>query len=62
MRIDPGAVAEVADGRDARCERCGRRIEVCAFCQDPACMHVICYRCVRTELRESLDLPHTHGG
>ena len=62
MTAEPGSIVEVGEGRTVRCERCGREIDLCAFCQDPSCPHVICYRCVRTVLRESLDLPHTHGG
>lgn len=44
------------------CERCGSTIEVCAFCESPDCRHVICYRCLRRELRQSLPQPHAHGG
>ena len=44
------------------CSRCGRRIELCAFCEDAACANVICYRCLREDLGESLALPHPHGG
>ena len=62
MSSEPGAFVEVADDRTVRCERCGRRIEVCAFCQDPECIHVICYDCLRTALRQSVDQPHAHGG
>ena len=62
MITEPGATAEVGGDRTVRCERCGRRIEVCAFCQDPECPHVICYRDLRAELRVSLELPHQHGG
>ena len=62
MSVEPGALVEVAEGRDVRCERCGRGIEVCAFCQDPGCVHVICYGCLRTELRTSLEVLHRHGG
>ena len=44
------------------CTRCGARIEVCAFCESPDCSNVICYRCLRQELRQSLVQPHLHGG
>jgi hypothetical protein len=45
-----------------QCMRCGTRIEVCAFCESPDCPSVICYRCLRQELRQSLAQPHAHGG
>jgi hypothetical protein len=48
--------------RPVRCRNCGRWVEVCAFCVDPACANVICYRCLRGALRQSLDQPHRHGG
>jgi hypothetical protein len=44
------------------CTRCGSRIELCAFCESPACPAVICYRCLRQELRQSLAQPRAHGG
>jgi len=56
------AVVDVAEERPVRCARCGRRIDVCAFCQDEACRAVICYRCLREALGESLAQPHAHGG
>jgi hypothetical protein len=45
-----------------QCTRCGARIELCAFCESPACPKPICYRCLRQELRQSLAQPHAHGG
>ena len=45
-----------------RCSRCGTEIEVCAFCQRPDCSQVVCYRCLRVDLGESMDHPHPHGG
>lgn len=44
------------------CTRCGARIEVCAFCESADCSNVICYRCLRQVLRQSLAEPHAHGG
>lgn len=44
------------------CTRCGRVVEVCAFCEGDGCAHVICYRCLRVELRQSMAHPHVHGG
>ena len=48
--------------RTVRCARCGSWIEVCAFCESPDCATVICHRCIRRELHQSLDQPHAHGG
>ncbi len=48
--------------RPVRCATCGRWVEVCSFCEDPGCRSVICYRCLRVALRQSLDQPHRHGG
>ena len=62
MSSEAPLVVDVSDGRSLRCQRCGRRIELCAFCQDPACRNIICYRCLREELRQSLVQPHAHGG
>ena len=45
-----------------RCTRCGSRIELCAFCESADCGHVICYRCLREELGQSVVQPHAHGG
>jgi hypothetical protein len=28
------------------CSRCGVAVESCAFCDDPDCRAVICYRCM----------------
>lgn len=44
------------------CTRCGARIEICAFCESPDCSSVICHRCLRQELGQSLAQPHAHGG
>jgi hypothetical protein len=45
-----------------RCTRCGALIELCAFCERADCPSVICYRCLRQELRQSLAQPHAHDG
>jgi hypothetical protein len=49
-------------GARLQCTRCGARIELCAFCESADCSDVICYRCLRQELRQSLAQPHEHGG
>jgi hypothetical protein len=59
--VDRSPAPMQSDAR-LKCTRCGARIELCAFCQSPDCSHVICYRCLRQELRQSLALPHAHGG
>lgn len=58
----PPVFIEVTDERPFRCSRCGSAIEICAFCQDIACASVICYRCLRQDLGQSLAQPHAHGG
>ncbi len=62
--IDPGRTSVPSGEHSAllRCMRCGRGIELCAFCERDDCGHVICYRCLRLELRQSIAQPHTHGG
>lgn len=35
-----------------KCSRCGTVIESCAFCDDPDCAAIICYRCVAVLLYE----------
>lgn len=44
------------------CTRCDVVVEVCAFCERVACRETICYRCLRIQLRQSMDHPHAHGG
>ncbi|HEX2042869.1 MAG TPA: hypothetical protein VHF24_09560 [Acidimicrobiales bacterium] len=46
----------------ATCSRCGRAIEGCALCEQEACGHLLCYRCVRVLFRQELAHPHIHGG
>jgi hypothetical protein len=61
MMADGSASPTQIEARLA-CTRCGARIEVCAFCESADCSQVICYRCLRQELRQSLAQPHAHGG
>jgi hypothetical protein len=44
------------------CLRCGTPIEVCAFCESGICPDMICFRCLRADLGQSLAQPHAHGG
>lgn len=44
------------------CERCGREIEACAFCERAECGACFCYRCLALELKERTPQPHGHGG
>jgi hypothetical protein len=62
MSGESPAIVVAPDDRILRCQRCDRRIVVCAFCQDEECRHVVCYRCLREQLRQSLASPHAHGG
>lgn len=45
-----------------RCVACDRAIEACVCCDDPDCPRPICYPDLAMTTRESLPLPHTHGG
>ncbi len=47
---------------EAKCERCGKEIEVCDMCEDPACKHVVCHSCLSVALDERKPQPHEHGG
>jgi hypothetical protein len=58
----PPVVVEGSEGRPFRCSRCGSAIAICAFCEDIECESVICYRCLRQEVGQSLAQPHAHGG
>jgi hypothetical protein len=49
-------------GDRGRCEKCGKRIEVCDLCEDPECKHVICHDCLSVALDERKRQPHEHGG
>ena len=44
------------------CTRCGSLIELCACCEGADCSNVICYRCLRQELGQSIAQPHVLGG
>jgi hypothetical protein len=55
-------VPDPGDERTLRCGTCDRMIDVCAFCEQTGCDHVICHRCLRLAFRESIALPHPHGG
>jgi hypothetical protein len=34
------------------CGSCGKLVEVCEFCEEPACKHVICDECLRVRVGE----------
>lgn len=46
----------------ATCTRCGVVVELCAFCEREVCPEMICYRCLRIQLGQSMAHPHAHGG
>lgn len=46
----------------ASCTGCGVVVERCGFCEREDCPEMICSRCLRIELRESLPQLHVHGG
>ena len=37
-----------------KCSRCGTAIESCAFCDEPGCPVITCYRCVSVEFLDRL--------
>jgi hypothetical protein len=37
-----------------RCSRCGTAVESCAFCDEPGCPAVTCYRCVSVAFLDRL--------
>jgi hypothetical protein len=45
-----------------RCAGCGRRVKVCAGCEQPGCRNPICDACLRLRLGQSIAQPHPHGG
>lgn len=42
-----------------KCSQCGRSIDVCYFCEDPQCRHVICRECVSTALGQAKPRTYT---
>jgi len=44
---------------DVKCHQCGKSIEVCVLCEDPACRHVICRRCLDLALGQSKPVTYT---
>jgi hypothetical protein len=50
-------------GRQApACIVCGVVVEGCGCCERVDCPEMICSRCLRIRLRESLPQLHVHGG
>lgn len=45
-----------------RCARCNAEVDVCAFCERPDCAHLVCFRCLREDVGQSMSHPHDHGG
>lgn len=37
-----------------KCQRCGAAIDRCAFCDEPDCPAIMCYRCVLLALIDRL--------
>jgi len=37
-----------------RCSRCGTAVESCAFCDEPNCPAVMCYRCASVAVLDRL--------
>ncbi len=38
-----------------KCIRCGAAVESCAFCDEPDCPAMTCYRCVSVDLLDRLS-------
>ena len=49
-------------GLALQCSQCHSEVDVCAFCERPDCAHLVCFRCLRVELGQSMSHPHQHGG
>jgi hypothetical protein len=48
-------------GQDAMCKECDAHVEYCAFCEREDCSELICYRCLRQALGQSLSHPLLYG-
>jgi hypothetical protein len=44
------------------CTQCGRSTECCSVCELTDCGEMICYRCLRIALGQSVPVLHEHGG
>jgi hypothetical protein len=44
------------------CTKCGRHTACCAVCERLDCEELLCYRCLRLEIRQSIPVLHEHGG
>jgi hypothetical protein len=44
------------------CCRCGRTIDLCAFCERAECAVSTCYACLRVAVGQEMAQPHDHGG
>jgi hypothetical protein len=42
-----------------RCTVCGKAVEVCDFCEDPRCRHVICHECLSRAAAERRAATYT---
>lgn len=38
-----------------KCLRCGAAVERCAFCDEPDCPAITCYRCTRVAILDRLE-------
>jgi hypothetical protein len=51
-----------ADRQRLACTLCTTLVEYCAFCDRDECPVIVCYKCLRIDLRQAVSEPHTHGG
>jgi hypothetical protein len=42
-----------------KCGRCGKAVEICEYCEEPACKHVICDECLRVAVGERRPRTYT---
>jgi hypothetical protein len=42
-----------------KCDRCGKAVEICEYCEEPACKHVICDECLRVAVGERRPRTYT---
>jgi hypothetical protein len=42
-----------------KCDTCEKLVEVCEFCEEPACKHVICDECLRLAVGERRPRTYT---
>jgi hypothetical protein len=44
---------------EIKCVQCGKSVEVCGFCEEPECRHVICRQCLDLALGQAKPVTYT---